>query len=83
MHESRTRGVVSVRLAKVVHNSRLNPLRDYGYAETAGGSVATTVAAASRYRPTVIDFHARFRVSPAKTKRTAHRDVAETMGNFA
>lgn len=25
--------------SKVVHNSRLNPLRDYGYAETAGGSL--------------------------------------------
>lgn len=40
--ESRTWAVlVRATGIKVVHNSRLNPRRDYGYVET-GGSLATT-----------------------------------------
>lgn len=42
--ESRTRAVlVRATGIKVVHNSRLNPRRDYGYVET-GGRLATPVA---------------------------------------
>lgn len=42
--EARTRAIlVRATGIKVVHNSRLNPRRDYGYVET-GGRLATPVA---------------------------------------